>query len=62
MKIKVFSAMSESTLERKVNTFISGQNIKVMQIQFQASFGSIYAMITYAEQEGKSNVDAFANI
>ena len=47
MKVKVFSAMMDSTLERKVNGFISDTNIIVKDIQFQASFGTMFAMITY---------------
>ena len=47
MLVKVFSAYMESTLERKVNVFLATPGIKVIGIQFQASFGAIYAMVTY---------------
>lgn len=62
MKVKVLSALSDKTLENKVNRFISNPKVKVMQMQFQASFGGIYVMITYIEQEEKPKVDVFANI
>jgi hypothetical protein len=62
MKIKVFSAFSESSLERKVNSFITDTNINVLQIQFQASFGSIYAMVSYEQKAVHRNFDDFKNI
>ena len=62
MKVKVFAALMVSNLERKVNAFVSNANITVQQIQFQASFGEIYAMITYEDKQEKDNFDGFANI
>jgi hypothetical protein len=47
MQVKLFSALLESTLERKVNKFISNTNIIVNDIQFQVSFGQLCVMITY---------------
>ena len=53
MKIKVFHAMSEKGLEKKVNPFLAESGIKVLQIQYAASFNGISVMIVYedAEQE-----------
>ena len=62
MKIRVFSAMTDSALERRVNAFIADPCIQVQQIQFQASFGMLYAMITYDEAAPKETYDRFANI
>lgn len=47
VQIKVFSAMTERGLENKVNSFIANQFIEMKEMQFQASFGQIYCMITY---------------
>ncbi|HEX2938838.1 MAG TPA: hypothetical protein VHO66_07965 [Ruminiclostridium sp.] len=56
VQIKVFSAMTERGLENKVNSFIANQFIEMKEMQFQASFGQIYCMITYETKTQKSNL------
>ena len=53
MKIKVFHAMSEKRLEKKVNTFLAESGIKVLQMQFSSSFNGISVMIVYEEDAGQ---------
>ena len=47
MQVKTISAMTENGLDRKVNEFIKRPNIEIKDIQFQASFGMMYVLITY---------------
>lgn len=48
LKFTSFSAMSNGGLDRKVNRFLEeNQNIEIVDLQFTASFGSIYVGIYY---------------
>ena len=49
MKIKVFHAMSEKRLEKKVNPFLAESGIKILQMQFSSSFNGISVMVVYEE-------------
>lgn len=48
LKFTSFSAMSNGGLDRKVNRFLEeNQDIEIVDLQFTASFGSIYVGIYY---------------
>jgi len=53
MKIKVFSEMFDSTLEKKVNEFLSNQNIEIVKVNYSISFGTNSVMILYKEKENQ---------
>ena len=50
MKVKIFQAMSEKTLENKVNEFINYPGIKVLKLDFACSVFYFSVMVTYEEQ------------
>jgi len=50
MKIKVFSAGTERGLEKKVNTFLEGAEIDIIDMKFAGGFGFIAVMIRYSEK------------
>lgn len=54
MKIKIISAMSEATVERRVNEFISHAWVRVTDMQFKSDFFSYAVMIVY--EEARDNV------
>ena len=62
MKIKVFTAFSPEGLEKRVNSFIGGKDKVIKEIQFQASFGMICAMVTYDVKKASIMDDGFKNI
>ena len=47
MKIRVFAAMSEGGLEKKVNDFILTSGIEIIDIQFAAHIFGYAVMIRY---------------
>lgn len=50
MKVKIFRSYTKSSLENNINWFIKNDNIIVKEIQFQTSFGELFALITYEEK------------
>jgi len=50
MKIKVFSAGTEKGLEKKVNTFLEGAKINILNMKFTGGFGFIAVMIQYEDK------------
>ena len=50
MKIKVFSSISESTLEKKVNDFLSNQDIEIVKVSFQAHIFGYAVQILYKQK------------
>jgi len=52
VKIKVFSAMTEKGLEKKVNAFIAQESIKVLELQHSAGYGCASVMVVYDEKFG----------
>lgn len=50
MKVKILSANSAKSLEKKVNEFIEREDITVLKIQFSASFNGLYALVEYEEK------------
>jgi len=49
MKIKVFSAMSEESLERKTNAFLLSSGVEIIDIKFSAHIFGYAVMIRYNE-------------
>jgi len=49
MKIKIISAMSEATVEKRVNEFISHKWIRVKDMKMQSDFFSYVVMIIYED-------------
>ena len=49
MKVKLVTAMSESTLEKKVNAFIANPEIEVVELQFQAHIFGFGVLILYKQ-------------
>ncbi len=47
MEIKIFSAMSEKTVESQVNEFLRAPNIQVQNIQLVGSIFYVAAMVTF---------------
>jgi hypothetical protein len=53
MKVKVFSAMSNTALENQVNHFLemAGDDIQVQSIKLSVAMGLFAAMVVYTEVE-----------
>jgi hypothetical protein len=49
LKIKTFSAISETKLDYKVNQFIQNGRIDVREIKFSATIFSLYAAVIYTD-------------
>jgi phosphoribosylformylglycinamidine (FGAM) synthase PurS component len=49
MKVKIFSSMSDSTLEKDVNEFLANPNIEVIEVMFQAHSFGFASQILYRE-------------
>jgi len=49
MKIKVFYAMSEGGLEKKVNYFLLTSGIEIIEMQFSAHIFGYAVMIRYKD-------------
>lgn len=48
MKVKVFAAMSETGLEKKINGFLTeNKDIEIIDIKFSSNIGGLNAMIMY---------------
>lgn len=54
MKIKVFSAMTDDSLEKKANRFLetlaADSRVRVADVQFSANAGGLSVMIVYEEE------------
>jgi len=51
MKTKIFTSMTGSSLEKKVNTFLESANIEVFKVEFQATTSGYAALILYKEKK-----------
>lgn len=49
MKVKILQAMSEKSLENKVNQFIQNPQIKVLGLKFEATIFYFSVMISYED-------------
>ena len=49
MKIKVFTAMSGSKLENRVNDFIESSGVKVLELQYEPTLFEYTVMVVYEE-------------
>lgn len=50
MKVKIFTSISEKSLENKVNDFIQNNNIEVKDIQYSSSVFYVSVCIVYMEK------------
>ncbi len=51
MKIKAFAShWGIASLEQKINNFIQNENIKIIKIHYEMSFGAYSALIEYEEK------------
>jgi hypothetical protein len=47
MRVKVFGAMSEKGLEKKLNDWLEENPVKVIDIKFSSSSGGVYALVMF---------------
>lgn len=47
MKVKLFTAFSETRLEHKVNTFLSDPSIEITDMQYTSNFFSYSLLISF---------------
>lgn len=50
MKVKTFSALTDTGLDKKVNDFLDNAYIEVQQIKFSATIFSYNAMVIYKQK------------
>ncbi len=52
MNIKIFQSMSETKVEKQVNEFISRNDVKVIELKFQATIFYFSVMVVYEPVTG----------
>jgi hypothetical protein len=50
MKVKTFTGFTESGLDRKINAFLDGRSIEVVDIKFSSSLFYLGAMVIYKKK------------
>ena len=53
MKVKLIAASFIKEFENQTNDFINQKDIKVLELQYSASYGNYTVMIVYEEAETK---------
>lgn len=53
MQIKMFSSLSDSTLERKVNDFINNNDVQVVEIKFSMNLLEKAVMVIYEASKNR---------